>query len=122
MPTLIKEKMELLGTEDRMDGETLLGKNAVGPELILRGKVLERVNTTEKGGVLVHVLWGKYEDQGVAHEGFGLQLESEDGTVRRIPDLSTDAQAVCCLADRMNRHRVSRYHIDDVVQDFLAAV
>lgn len=105
-----------------MDGENHLEKHAVPPELILRGKVLERVDTTGNGGVLVHVLWGRYEEQGVTHEGFGLQLESEDGTVRKIRDLSTDAQAVCCLADRMNRHKVSRYHIDDVVEDFLAAV
>ena len=105
-----------------MGEESLKEKHSVVPELILRGKVLENRYTTEKDGVLVHVLWGKYEDQGVAHEGFGLQLESGDGMIRKIPDLSTDAQAVCCLADRMNRHKVSRYHVDDVVEDFLAAV
>ena len=42
-----------------MDGENHLEKHAVPPELILRGKVLERVDTTGNGGVLVHVLWGR---------------------------------------------------------------
>lgn len=105
-----------MGEENR---ETKL---SVVPELILRGKALERRYVAEQDGILVHVLWGKYEDQGVAHEGFGLQLEDRDGMMRKIPDLSTDAQAVCNLAERMNRHKVSRYHVDDVVEDFLAAV
>lgn len=118
----LRESGDFPGTEDIMGEESQTEKQSVVPELILRGKVLEKRYTTDADGVLVHVLWGKYEDQGIAHEGFGLQLEGRDGSIRKIPDLSTDAQAVCCLADRMNRYRVSRYHIDDVVEDFLAAV
>ncbi len=92
-------------------------------ELVLRGKALEHTEYGEEGGVLVHVLWGKYaEDAGAVHEGFGLQMEDYAGMVKRIPDLSTDAGAICLLAERMNRYRISRYHIDDVIADFLAAV
>lgn len=97
-------------------------KESTVPELVLRGKALEQEYGTEKSGVLVHVLWGRYEEAGNSHEGFGLQLEDREGMIRRIPDLSTDAQEVIRLADRMNRYRVSRYHFDDVVEDFLAAV
>lgn len=92
-------------------------------ELVLRGKVLEHSDYGTEGGVLVHVLWGKYmEDAGVVHEGFGLQMEDRAGLVKRVPDLSTDAGEICQLAERMNRYRISRYHIDDVIADFLAAV
>lgn len=100
------------------------GKESVSaaPELVLRGKVPVDVCGEQKHPVLVHVLWGRYGEDGYLHEGFGLQTEDTDGTIRRIPDLSTDAQEVVLLADRMNRCRVSRYHIDDVVEDFLAAV
>lgn len=97
-------------------------KNAFLPELVLRGKELEKTYKTEETGVMFHVLWGKYEDDGTTHEGYGLQMEDKDGMIKKIPDLSTDSQKVCMLADRMNRCKVSRYHFDDVVQDFLAAV
>lgn len=99
-----------------------LTKSSSVPELVLRGKELEKAYETDETGVLVHVLWGKYESDGKAHEGYGLQMEGKDGLIRRVPDLSTDSQQICMLADRMNRCRVSRYHFDDVVQDFLAAV
>ena len=92
-------------------------------ELVLRGKVPGTFGIVEQDGVIVHVLWGKYrEEQGRIYEGFGLQMEDCDGTIRRIPNLSTDADEVYQLAERMNRYKVSRYHIDDVVADFLAAV
>lgn len=92
-------------------------------ELVLRGKVLQVSDCVEQGAVLIHVLWGKYrEEKGTVYEGFGLQMEDCEGMVQRIPDLSTDAWEVCLLAERMNRYKVSRYHFDDVVADFLAAV
>lgn len=91
-------------------------------ELVLRGKEFEKAYAADETAVVVHVLWGKYENDGAAHEGYGLQIEDSCGVIRKVPDLSTDSQKVCMLADRMNRCRVSRYHFDDVVQDFLAAV
>ena len=99
-----------------------LTKSSSVPELVLRGKELEKAYETDETGVLVHVLWGKYEEYGSEHEGFGLQLEDGDRVLKRIPDLSTDAAEICNLAERMNRCKVSRYHFDDVVADFLAAV
>ena len=97
-------------------------KCSVLPELVLRGKELEKSYETDENGVVVHVLWGKYENDGTAYEGYGLQMEDRDGMIKKIPDLSTDSQQICMLADRMNRCKISRYHFDDVVQDFLAAV
>jgi len=104
------------------DGERSEQQIAV-EELVLRGKVLELPCEPESGGVVIHVLWGKYmEERGKIYEGFGLQMEDGDGMIKRIPDLSTDAWEVCQLAERMNRYKVSRYHFDDVIADFLAAV
>lgn len=92
-------------------------------ELVLRGKVPGRFSIAEQDGVIIRVLWGKYrEEQGRTYEGFGLLMEDGDGMIRRIPNLSTDAGEVYQLAERMNRYKVSRYHVDDVVADFLAAV
>jgi len=106
-----------------MDGSERNESHVTIEELVLRGKVLELSCNMENGGVLIHVLWGKYmEERGTVYEGFGLQMEDCDGMVKRIPDLSTDAWEVCQLAERMNRYKVSRHHFDDVVADFLAAV
>lgn len=92
-------------------------------ELVLRGKVPGNFGIVEQDGVMIHILWGKYrEEQGKTYEGFGLQMEDSEGMIRRIPNLSTDAGEVYQLAERMNRYKVSRYHFDDVVADFLAAV
>ena len=92
-------------------------------ELVLRGKASGVPVDREPGGVVIYVLWGKYmEERGTIYEGFGLQMEDGDGMIKRIPDLSTDAWEVCQLAERMNRYKVSRYHFDDVIADFLAAV
>jgi len=92
-------------------------------ELVLRGKASGVPVDREAGGVVIYVLWGKYkEERGTVHEGFGLQMEDGAGTIRRVPDLSVDAGEVSELAERMNRYKVSRYHFDDVIADFLAAV
>ena len=92
-------------------------------ELVLRGKVPGIGFCEEKHDVLVHILWGKYASEQVpVHEGFGLQMEDDGGWSRRIPDISTDPQEICCLAERLNRYQVSRHHLDDVVADFLAVV
>ena len=91
-------------------------------ELVLRGKV-PGIGLGEERDVLVHILWGKYESEQLpVHEGFGLQMEDECGWFRRIPDISTDSGEVFGLAERMNRYQVSRYHFEDVIADFLAAV
>ena len=91
-------------------------------ELVLRGRHLEQGQEAKACCVVVHVLWGEYEEAGRLHEGFGLQMEDGEGVVRKIPDLSTDAREVAGLAERMNRYRISRYHFEDVIEDFLAAV
>lgn len=106
-----------------MDGSERSESSLVVEELVLRGKASETPAGEVPGGVVIHVLWGKYrEERGKIYEGFGLQMEDSAGTIKRIPDLSTDAGEVCELAARMNRYKVSRYHFDDVVADFLAAV
>jgi len=111
-------------TEEYIMGDgKVTGCEDVLEELVLRGKVPGIGFCEEERDVLVHILWGKYESEQVpAHEGFGLQMEDDGGWSRRIPDISTDPQEICSLAERMNRYHVSRYHFDDVVADFLAVV
>ena len=106
-----------------MDDNERCESPVVVEELVLRGKAPEVPAEEARGGVVIHVLWGKYmEERGMVYEGFGLQMEDCEGMVKRVPDLSTDAGEVCELAARMNRYKVSRYHFDDVIADFLAAV
>ncbi len=90
-------------------------------ELVLRGKAMEQsICFVIDNRMQSHVIWGCYKDEdGNEHEGYGIQVENRFGVIRKIPDISTDAVAVGALVEKMNRLRVSRYHIDDVIQDFL---
>ncbi len=51
---------------------------------------------------------------------YGLRFKRFSKVLRDLPDLSGNALKVRELMLRLNRNRVSIFHIDDVIADFLA--
>lgn len=93
-------------------------------ELVLRGDAYQLEESSRfliDNRLRTHVIWGHYQgEDGEGYDSYGIQVENLFGIIRRIPDITTDSTAITNLVDSMNRLRVSKHHIDDIVEDFLA--
>lgn len=70
---------------------------------------------------LQYVAFGEdyVSDNGVPYQGFGIALNENEYQLLKIPDISTNEQAIMQLAAKMNHLHVSRYHCIDVIEDYL---
>lgn len=107
--------------------------HVIGEELVLRAKSLAKTSVYETeeeacegaeqkvdNRIHYNVIWGMYENEdGVEYTSFGIQAENRQGVVFRIPDISTDQFLIGRLADILNKYRVSRYHVRDIIEDYI---
>ncbi len=61
------------------------------------------------------------DETGAEKMRYGLVFERLSETLRFLPDLSGSRNNVINLMQRINRNKVSSVHIDDIIDDFLAA-
>lgn len=66
-----------------------------------------------------------YADRSVKAKAFecdgeySLEITFPDGAIKLYPRVTSDAEGIRLLAERINGGRVSEVHIDDIIEDFL---